>query len=87
MRRSAFHRLHVEHLVGGPKAVGDIERPALGSGMQRYHPDSPSSRFRKGQFYEMACQLAPPVLRLDVDIQQIAALRRNRVERMRRPVK
>ncbi len=87
MRCSAFHRLHEEHLVSGPKAVGDIKRATLGGGMQCDYPDPPPSRFRKGQFYEMACQLAPPVLRLDVDIQQIAALRRNRIERMRRPVK
>jgi hypothetical protein len=83
---SGFDGLDIKHLVGGAKTDRFIEAPAFFGGMQSHHADTATACFSKGKFNQFAGQMAAAILRLNVDIQQIAAQGGTRIERMWRPV-
>lgn len=54
--------------------------------MQSDDPDPTATCFRQRQIDEIAREVAPAILSLHVDVQQVSAQRGSRVERVRRPV-
>src|SRR5271154_233610 len=78
-------RLNIKHLVRLAEAVALVEPLALLGRVQGNDADLSAACFGEGHLYKMAGQLTATVLRLDVNIGQVAALRRAGIERMRRP--
>ena len=54
--------------------------------MQRHNANAAAARLGQGEIDEIAGQLAAAMARLDIDVAQVAALGRPRIERMRGPV-
>src|ERR1700734_1931192 len=78
--------LHKHHLAGRVEAELLIHGPAGIGAMQRDDGNAARVRFSQTLLDEIVRQAAPAELRIDVDIQQIAALAGPGMEWVRRPV-
>jgi hypothetical protein len=74
------------HFVGGREAEGFVKRPALNGSVQGDNGDIAAAGFGKAQLDERASQAAASVLRLDKEVEDVAALRAAGVESMRGPI-
>jgi hypothetical protein len=84
---SGLSRLNVKHFVGGPEAGGFVQAAAFLSGMKSHNPDPAAASFRKREVDEIAGEMAAAIILLNVNVEQVSAGGRARVERVRGPVK
>ena len=84
--RLALHWLHVEHLVRPAEAVALVQRFAGIRRMERDYPNLLFARLSQGLIDQLAGQLLSPMLRLNIKVQQVAALILPRIQRVWRPV-
>lgn len=79
-------RLDVEHFIGAAEAVAFVQASSGFGGVQRDDANLAAARLSKGKLDELAGELFPAVVRLHINIQQVAALGGAGIERVRRPV-
>lgn len=79
-------RFDVEHFVGATEAIALIEAAGFVGGVEGDDADFPAAGLGKSEFDELAGELFATVFRLNIDVEQVAAMGGARVERMRGPV-
>ena len=83
---SGLSGLDVKHFVGGAEAGGLVKAAGQVGGVEGNDADAAAAGFRESEFDEIAGEMAAAIIRLYIDVKEIAASSGPRVEGVRGPV-